>query len=113
MTGQLKLQNTTQACAVGFGQAKEDSAIGLYDSDDACVKYNQDSTYQLPKWLLRCQNTYTYGQDPKASQSSYCSSNDNDAASCYNLDHDIGYASAEKEMVRCHEVSVPRLKSGH
>jgi hypothetical protein len=38
---------------------------------------------------------------------------DNDATSCYNLGHEAGYASAEKELVRCHEVSVPTLLSGH
>jgi hypothetical protein len=41
--GQLKLEKTTQAYAVGFGQARKDSVIALYDSDDACVEYSSRS----------------------------------------------------------------------
>lgn len=63
--------------------------------------------------LATCQNAYYYGQDPRYNRPSHCSSNDNDATSCYNLGHEAGYASAEKEIVRCHEVSVPTLLSGH
>jgi hypothetical protein len=162
--GHQKLEMTTRAYAVGFGQAKKDSILGLYDTDDACGKYNQDyahtscqngysagydnklkwtdntivqkyrdsTAYQLGfdagakngneteacmtfsnRDLATCRHAYYYGQDPRYNQPSHCSTNDNEATSCYNLGHDAGYASAEKEIVRCHEVSVPPLLSGH
>jgi hypothetical protein len=62
----------------------------------------------ISKNLAMCKNAYNYGQDPGYNRPSHCSSNDNDATSCYNLGHDAGYAP----LVRCHEVSVPPL-SGH
>lgn len=105
----MELQKTTQAYAVGFGQAKEDSVICLYDSDDACVKYNQDYAH------TSCQNgsavkirTLTAKTRKPVNHPIVQAT-----TSCYNLGHDAGYASAEKEIVRCHEVSVPPLKSGH
>lgn len=58
---------------------------------------------RLDRDLAICQNAYTYSQYPTLSQPSCCSGND--PTSCYNLGHDAGYTSAEKEIARCHEVS--------
>ncbi|MGC1928893.1 MAG: hypothetical protein WA667_07945 [Candidatus Nitrosopolaris sp.] len=53
-----------------------------------------------------CQQAYYYGKDPLGNQPIQCSDIDTASNPCYTLRHDAGYSSAEKEIVRCHEVSI-------
>ena len=57
--------------------------------------------------LALCQNAYYYGKAPLGISPIHCSDIDTDPNSCYTLGHDAGYSAAEKEIIRCHEISIP------
>jgi hypothetical protein len=57
--------------------------------------------------LALCQNAYYYGKDPLGISPIHCSDIDTNQNSCYTLGHDAGYSSAEKEIIRCHLISIP------
>jgi hypothetical protein len=62
--------------------------------------------------LIACNNARSYGEYPEYYQAAQCSTDDKDSTSCYNLGRNAGYAYAEKEIIRCHEIRVPPA-SGH
>jgi hypothetical protein len=105
-----KLLNTVNSIVQKYRESmpfKRGFANGAVNGNvtEACKNFSKRD-------LALCQNAYYYGKDPLGISPIHCSDIDTNPNSCYTLGHDAGYSSAEKEIIRCHLISIPPT-SGH